>query len=61
MTPNPEPHNRYRRRSAALDERERILDEREDRIARWEQTRDRDDGAHRREIDTEDLYPAMDD
>jgi hypothetical protein len=61
MTPTPESHDRYRPRIAALDERERLLDEREDRIARREQAFDPDDSARRREIDAEDLYPAMDD
>ena len=51
----------HQQRAAALDERERRLDLREDQIARREHTNDlRDLTANRHEVD-EDLYPGMDD
>jgi hypothetical protein len=50
-----------RRRSAALDERERHLDRREVQLARRERASDlRDLAADGYKVD-EDLYPAMDD
>jgi hypothetical protein len=51
----------HQQRAAALDERERRLDRRDDQIARRERANDlRELTANRDEVN-EDLYPGMDD
>jgi hypothetical protein len=56
-------HLGHEQRKRALDERERLLDRREDRIAEREHTADLRDTAsdRRRDIDSEELYPGMED